>query len=152
MIDKKLTPRKFLADVGRFYDLGQAEEIKKAWGREYIIHNTNDYCVKAMVVFHSGVCSVHAHGEKRETFTLCSGKLEVTTINTKTGEHIVTLLENPGDSITIKPNTPHTFKVKQYEFLPCFFIESSTFDSSDDNVRYSQSTGTGLYEEDEETD
>jgi mannose-6-phosphate isomerase-like protein (cupin superfamily) len=116
--------------------------IKKVWGSEQIIHNTSDYCAKLMTVVHKGVCSLHKHINKRETFVLVDGELEVTTVSTPSGKTTKTNLTNLGDSITIAPNTFHTFKSTHY--WNAVFVEVSTFDDPQDSFRVSQSTGPGL--------
>jgi mannose-6-phosphate isomerase-like protein (cupin superfamily) len=145
-------------DIKRFHahpteyvkELKQPKLVKKAWGTELIIENTTKYCAKLMTVVDRGVCSIHWHPEKEETFVLISGKLDVLTINLDTGKHEHTMLENIGDSITIKPGTPHSFKRDRYHWGSTVFMECSTQDNAHDNVRISQSEGPGLDEDKEE--
>jgi len=120
----------------------QTKIVKKAWGQECIVENTKDYCAKLMTLIPNGECSLHFHKKKKETFTLITGCMTVTTVNIKTGKHTRTFLHHPGDSITICPYTPHSFKPTGKSYVT--FFETSTKDSPNDSVRMSQSTGPGL--------
>lgn len=116
-------------------------EVKKVWGSEFHIHNSERYCCKAMRVIPGGKCSIHWHKRKKETFTLCQGYLivQITTIRDgKTQEYHLT---KPGESITIEPETPHTFYLPDGADSPTWFVESSSQDFADDSYRLTQSTG-----------
>ena len=117
------------------------KEKVKAWGSEFHLHNDNKYCAKAMVVVPGGKCSVHFHKKKTETFILAEGKLIVEIVDMHTGEACKYYLKVPGDSITIHPETPHTFYVPEGQLTPSWFVESSTQDFDDDSYRLTQSTG-----------
>jgi mannose-6-phosphate isomerase-like protein (cupin superfamily) len=116
-------------------------EVKKLWGSEFLIHNSEKYCCKVMRVIPGGKCSVHWHKKKEETFTLCQGKLLVAITNIKTGESRELLLKEPGESITIEAGTPHTFYLLEGSEEVAWFVESSSQDFADDSYRATQSTG-----------
>jgi mannose-6-phosphate isomerase-like protein (cupin superfamily) len=122
-------------------ELDVSYEVSKVWGSEFHIHNDNLYCTKAMVVFSGGKCSIHMHREKTETFVLCAGELIIETINLTNGLTSIHHLKSVGDSITINPETPHTFYVPKNQIGPSWFVESSTEDFKDDSYRLTQSTG-----------
>jgi mannose-6-phosphate isomerase-like protein (cupin superfamily) len=117
------------------------EESPKLWGSEFHLHNNKQYCCKAMVVIPGGKCSVHFHKQKKETFTLCVGELIVEITNITTGVVSKCHLKNVGDSITINPETPHTFYVPEDQIGPSWFVESSSEDFTYDSYRLTQSTG-----------
>jgi len=108
------------------------ETIHKVWGEEIILKK-EPYTVKVMRVDPGYRCSLHLHKEKEETFVLLTGQVSITTVDPKTGQHSDTKLSKPGDSLTIKPMTPHTFKAlndKNASILEC-----STVDSPSDSYR-----------------
>lgn len=108
------------------------EIVSKVWGEEVIIKR-EPYTVKVMQLKPGYRCSLHMHKEKEETFTLISGTIEITTINSKTGSPETTRLSKPGDSLTLKPMTPHTFK--SLNGKQAMMIESSTVDTPSDSYR-----------------
>jgi mannose-6-phosphate isomerase-like protein (cupin superfamily) len=116
-------------------------EVKKLWGSEFHIHNDEKYCAKAMFIVPGAKCSVHFHRVKKESFTLCSGELIVEITNLTTGLANKFHLKNVGDSITIEPNTPHTFYTPEDQVGPSWFVESSSQDFDYDSYRITQSTG-----------
>jgi mannose-6-phosphate isomerase-like protein (cupin superfamily) len=122
-------------------NIGFVFEKSKLWGSEFHLHNNRQYCAKAMVVLPGGKCSVHFHKKKTETFTLCAGELIVEITNINTGISTTHHLKNAGDSITIYPETPHTFYVPENQVGPSWFVESSSEDFKDDSYRLTQSTG-----------
>jgi mannose-6-phosphate isomerase-like protein (cupin superfamily) len=106
------------------------ETIQKEWGQEKVLKR-EPYTIKVMSLKKGYYCSLHLHREKEETFTLLKGKLKITTIS-KAGEESHLVLENPGDSLTIKPMTPHTFKSLEGNAT---FLECSTEDKVTDSYR-----------------
>ena len=51
----------------------QYKRVSKAWGVEYWIVNTGEYCGKALVVNAGWQCSLHYHAKKHETFWVITG-------------------------------------------------------------------------------
>ena len=111
------------------------KKTEKLWGTEHIITNTEKYCVKIMTIIPDTQVSLHFHLKKEETFTLISGQLVVETISGKTSEKKLTKLMHVGDSLTLKPGTPHTFYCPADQLGPTVFVESSTQDFEYDSYR-----------------
>jgi D-lyxose ketol-isomerase len=84
--------------------------------------NEPEYCSKWLVVFPGQTCPYHFHKNKKETFIVIKGTVELTIINKK---HIL----KPGDILTLPQNTYHSFTSKKGAVIE----EVSTFDSSSDN-------------------
>jgi len=116
-------------------------ETKKKWGAEFLVRNTEKYCVKIMTLEPDTQCSMHFHEDKEETFVLVSGEMIVETINTKNAERSVTHLVVVGDAVTLKPGTPHTFYCPEGAIQTAVFIEASTEDSPNDSYRIFPSRG-----------
>lgn len=100
--------------------------VPKVWGTEKWIVNDpkHQYCHKKLEIDKGGVCSLHRHDIKLETFTLESGKVQLIL-----GEEIVEML--PGDSRTVIPGTYHSFAGYHFSVI----TEVSTFHSDDDSYR-----------------
>jgi mannose-6-phosphate isomerase-like protein (cupin superfamily) len=122
----------YYAQTYDFFDDREPEVVQKTWGTEEHIYNMS-HCVKIMKIKPRHQVSTHWHSKKSETFSIISGLLYVET-RTRDGEPRLVLL-NPGDSITIEPNVPHTFYCPDDQKEETTFIESSTFDSADDSYR-----------------
>jgi len=101
--------------------------IEKAWGCEKIIYNGADYCGKLLCFNQDASGSLHYHLLKKESWYLQSGKVQVTLIDTLTGElSLITMRE--GDTITISPGQPHKVKAIKESVI---FEVSTTHDDSD---------------------
>lgn len=81
--------------------------IEKAWGYEVVVTNEPEYCAKFLHISPGKRCSLHYHGEKKETFFVQSGLVRLEQRGVR-GESIDELLKF-GDSRTIMPKTPHRF-------------------------------------------
>jgi D-lyxose ketol-isomerase len=84
--------------------------------------NEPEYCSKWLVVFPGQTCPYHLHKNKKETFIVLKGTVELTI---KDKKHIL----KPGETITLPQNTYHSFTSKKGAVIE----EVSTFDSSSDN-------------------
>jgi D-lyxose ketol-isomerase len=84
--------------------------------------NEPEYCSKWMVVLPGQVCADHKHKDKKETFIVMKGIVELTTGNKK-------IVLKPGDSYTLIQNTYHTFTSKRGAVVE----EVSTYDTNADN-------------------
>ena len=113
----------------------------KLWGSEKLITNTEKYCVKLMTQDPKTKVSLHYHLKKEETFILISGKLIIETVCGTDGSHEITWLKDLGDSVTLKPGTPHTFYTPDDQLGQTMFIEASTQDFNDDSYRIYPSKG-----------
>ena len=111
------------------------KETKKLWGSEHLVTNTKKYCAKLMTIEADTQVSLHYHLEKEETFILISGKLTVETIAGKDGKRCLSHLEKTGDSLTLKPGTPHTFYCPKDQIGSTVFMEASTQDFKHDSYR-----------------
>ena len=111
------------------------QKTKKVWGSEHLIKNDEKYCVKLMTLEPGTQVSLHYHMKKEETFVLISGLLRIETIDGSKGEKRKTTLSHVGDSLTLKPGTPHTFYCPDDQIDPTVFIEASTQDFKDDSYR-----------------
>jgi len=101
--------------------------VKKPWGREFWLVNTELYCIK-IIECQSGVWSsdgrYHFHMDKDETFLVITGAL---ILDVDTGiEH---KLES-GERFRISPFTRHRFKSHMHF---CRFIEISTHHEDSDS-------------------
>lgn len=81
-------------------------QINKGWGKELIIHNDDNYCMKILQFNKLGESSMHYHLIKTETWYVKSGVFILKKINTETADVIETTI-SPGDIITNMPGEPH---------------------------------------------
>ena len=110
------------------------QTVLKKWGIEEIVTPTNcGYSGKKMLLQKRGMCSIHYHAKKVETFYIDSGQMAVQWWRTD-GQSEAKLL-GARDCITIFVNTPHRF----YGVTDAVFYEFSTPDLSSDSYRISQS-------------
>lgn len=106
------------------------KKIEKGWGYELIIHNGDGYCGKILHFNNNGMCSMHLHLKKHETFYVASGQFVLKIIDSKTGDIFLTNL-SVGDIFVIKPMLPHQlFATEEGEIF-----ETSTEDDVDDSYR-----------------
>ena len=103
--------------------------VPKVWGEERWIVNNDLYCGKILVLNKGAQCSFHMHPKKHETFHVIGGCVQM---------HIegMTKLLKSGDTVTIPPNTLHSFFGLTYSEI----FEISTPHDDNDVVRFSQST------------
>jgi len=107
--------------------------IEKIWGVEYIITRTPNGC-KIMELTPGFQVSMHWHAEKTETFILVEGRMFIETID-QFGKESIYFLNKKYDSITLYPNTPHTFYTPESQKENTIFIEASTEDKDEDSFR-----------------
>ena len=103
--------------------------VKKVWGEEKWIVNTDKYCGKLLYLKEGYRCSRHYHIHKDETFYLLKGRV-LFELNDNKFEL------NEGDSVRIKPNTWHRFTGLEDSII----IEFSTHHEDDDTIRSTNST------------
>lgn len=108
--------------------------VEKLWGSEDWICNTDKYCAKFLNLKRGFACSLHYHKEKDETFYVLEGTVHLTTPDID-GRTIGVLMQ-AGDSIRIKPLTPHRFT----SITPTAkILEVSTTHKDEDTIRIEDS-------------
>ena len=103
--------------------------VKKGWGFEKWITNTEKYCGK-LLHFESGKkCSWHYHLIKDEVFYVHSGKIRLLYGLNDNKYEATELILNPGDHFHIPPRMRHQMLAIQetdlYEFSTQHFEEDS---------------------------
>jgi hypothetical protein len=109
------------------------EVATKEWGEEHIICRHPHAC-KVMILKPGYQVSLHWHRKKSETFVLIKGQLIIEMI-TREGKTYTHHLTEAYSSVTLLPNTPHTFYCPDGQLKPTIFMEASTRDSPDDSYR-----------------
>jgi mannose-6-phosphate isomerase-like protein (cupin superfamily) len=122
------------------WNAGAEVIAEKAWGTEVIITRGTDtgYAVKVMTLKPGMQVSMHWHGKKCETFVLVAGRMTVEILLPSSKKQIIVLTE-PFSSITLRPQTPHTFYAPDDQVGDTIFIEASTLDHPDDSYRLTKS-------------
>lgn len=108
--------------------------VRKDWGYERWITNTEDYCMKHLFCM-QGIFSsdgkFHFHKEKDETFYCIKGYLLLQTVDRL---EIQDYILCPNFSIRLRPNTYHRFTAITET---AEFIEASTHHDDEDTYRVS---------------
>lgn len=104
--------------------------VQKLWGTEEWVTNNELYCMKILRIKPGFWCSYHYHPIKDETFLVRRGTVAMVV----DGQEIVL---RPGESIRLKPGTPHKFRACFY--MTAEVIEASTQHSDEDVVRLEES-------------
>lgn len=120
--------------------------VTKGWGWELWVENNELYCGKHMCVLPGKKCSVHYHKNKKETFYVLKGSLNITLLPRAFYEkghdidneewwwkHRQNMILFPGQKLTIDTYVPHQFTAGSHE--PCEFIEFSTHHDDEDSYR-----------------
>jgi D-lyxose ketol-isomerase len=102
-------------------DFGLNEYDKTGLGI-YLKVNEPEYCSKWMVLKPKQTCPNHKHKNKKETFFVIKGVVDLTLGNK-------TIKLKPGDSYTLKKGTYHNFTSKTGAVIE----EASTFDENSDS-------------------
>jgi mannose-6-phosphate isomerase-like protein (cupin superfamily) len=55
--------------------------VPKGWGQEEWVHNDGDYCGKVLTFNPGRRCSLHFHVEKKETFYVLDGRVNIMLID-----------------------------------------------------------------------
>lgn len=116
--------------------------VPKKWGHEIWIENNELYCGKHLHLIPGHSCSVHFHKNKKETFYIIDGTLELQhsdILDKKFWEDKLysTIVLNKGDSFTISPYVAHRFFTHTQH--SCDFIEISTYHEDSDSYRIIES-------------
>ena len=110
------------------------EMIKKVWGEEKIVVNSDKYCGKFLYVKKGYQCSLHYHKLKDETFFILSGSVwfeEKAKIDVKMG-YVSGYMLKSGDVKRLPPMTIHRFSAVDED---CVIIEFSTPHKDSDSYR-----------------
>lgn len=100
--------------------------VRKVWGTEFIITNSDRYCSKRLVVKPGFRCSWHRHPVKHETFFVESGHGWIIV----DGEPYEAL---PGVIVEVEPQSWHVFWA--IGDAPLVLLETSTHHSDEDVER-----------------
>lgn len=106
------------------------EVIKKSWGEEVIIHNSEDYCGKILRFKPQSMFSMHFHARKAESWFINKGDFVMDYIDTKTAQRKTTILRE-GMVIHIPRLQPH--KLTTLDGGEIFEVSNQHFD--DDSYR-----------------
>lgn len=108
--------------------------IKKVWGTEFVIVNEELYCCKLLKLTPGFQCSIHAHGEKDETFIGVQGNV-VLHIHNPDKSILKSYPITPGTKRHIFPQTFHSFEANNVAWI----MEVSTNHDDADVVRLQES-------------
>lgn len=101
----------------------------KLWGSEELICSEPEYTAKYLNIAPGGMCSLHYHKIKKETFTVIAGSCSIRVRDQK-----VPRLLREGDQITILPGQTHRFWVEP-SCKPCRILEVSMHHDDADSYR-----------------
>lgn len=108
--------------------LSGSKIVRKGWGFESHITNTDKYCLKYLVFFKQKEFSFHSHSLKKELWHCLMGKFECVLQN---GEERQYFIFKKGDKIEIEPNVIHQLRALENSIL----VEVSTTDYPEDSYR-----------------
>ena len=106
------------------------EIVKKGWGHEVQIINTDKYCSKILHFNQGGISSFHYHIDKCETWFLAKGTIKIKSINPDSAEEYELILQE-GNMIDIPRGTIHQVEA----ITEADIFEVSTPDNWEDNYR-----------------
>mgnify|MGYP000557139857 CR=1 FL=1 len=104
------------------------KRVKKVWGQELWIVNTDKYCGKILQLKEGHRSSLHMHRKKDETFYILGGKV-LFELDRKR------MILRDGDVIRIRPGSWHRFT----GLTDAIIIEFSTHHSDKDVIRKTRS-------------
>jgi mannose-6-phosphate isomerase-like protein (cupin superfamily) len=111
--------------------------IKKVWGNEELVINTNKYCGKILNLKKGYRCSMHLHKKKDETFYILEGKV---LIELWKGNYHKKKVMVKGDTQRITPRMIHRFTGLKKSRM----AEFSTQHRENDSYRISKSEKVNL--------
>ena len=117
-----------------FESFPRANFVRKEWGYEIWFFNTEELCMKLLVIYPGYTCSYHEHPLKYEIFYILDSDDE--------GRVYLTVGDNeksmsPGEYEVIERDTPHEFCVRGDKVGS--LLEFSTKHRDDDSVRHTVS-------------
>ena len=84
--------------------------VKKGWGSEIVISNSEKYCGKVLCFDKDTKFSMHFHMEKDETWYVSEGSFLLRYIDTENADNNEIIIRK-GDAIHISPGQPHQLEV-----------------------------------------
>jgi mannose-6-phosphate isomerase-like protein (cupin superfamily) len=117
--------------AGELSGLAMPQLVEKRWGYELIYINTEDYCMKQLVIRAGKSTSMHFHVHKHETLTVVQGELH---LSYKDGisEHVHQAIVPKDNAWVVAPGFQHQLTAGETDLV---LIEASTTDNSIDSVR-----------------
>lgn len=106
------------------------EIVEKGWGKEIIFVNHEEYCGKILCFEKEKKFSMHYHIQKRETWYVTKGRLQISYIDTQHGQIYQDILQ-VGDVINIERGVPHQL----YAIEDSEIFEVSTKHYDEDSYR-----------------
>ena len=110
--------------------LQEPEIVKKGWGHEIQIINSDNYCSKILHFNKGGISSSHYHLNKSETWFLNNGSIKIIGINPDTAEEYE-LIVSEGYMVDIPRGIIHQIEA----ITDADIFEVSTPDNPEDNYR-----------------
>ncbi len=107
-----------------------SEQVKKGWGKEIVIANSEKYCGKLLCFNEGSISSMHFHMLKDETWYVNSGKLIYRWIE-KNSANIYEETLDVGNIVNIPPGLPHQLECIEEGVI--FEVSTQHFD--DDSYR-----------------
>lgn len=107
-----------------------AETVEKGWGREIVFANNNEYCGKFLKFKAGAKFSMHFHIEKRETFFVSEGVVEMHWLDLTNATPCSKRL-GVGQIVDIPRNCPHQIHALENATI----IEVSTHHKDSDSYR-----------------
>lgn len=108
--------------------------VKKLWGVEYWIVNTDLYCLKYLKINPGFQSSIHAHKNKDETFIGISGTVQVLFHDSK-GNVSEGIAIDTGQMVRMMPKQFHSFSASNLSWI----MEISTHHNDKDVIRLQES-------------
>ncbi|MBU2104686.1 MAG: cupin domain-containing protein [Nanoarchaeota archaeon] len=105
-------------------EINEVKEVKKIWGKEIWMANTDKYCGKLLKIEKGKRCSIHYHKIKDETFYILEGRVLMEVDNK------IAIMEK-GEVVRIVPLTKHRFSGLKDSII----IEISTHHDDSDSCR-----------------
>jgi len=119
--------------------------VRKDWGYEIWFFNTEELCMKLLVIYPGYTCSYHEHPRKYEIFYILDSDDEGR-VYLKVGDNEKPM--HPGEHKVIERGTPHEFCVRGDKVGS--LLEFSTEHRDDDSVRHTVSRLLSLGREEHE--
>lgn len=104
--------------------------VKKGWGREVILDNTDEYCGKLLQFNADAEFSFHFHVNKAETFYVLEGELRFYYFDLTIGAE-QSIVIRKGECLRIPRFSPH----KLHAIKKSTIIEVSTHHEDEDSYR-----------------
>ena len=104
--------------------------VNKGWGYELHIHNEDGYCGKVLHFNEGAEMSMHYHVEKRETWYVAKGRLQMKMIDPDTAQVLECMIEE-GHVIDVYRGIPHQLHAIEESDI----FEVSTPDKPEDSYR-----------------